>query len=220
RFLLKLQTAFFRFGPHNFAGIFFPAAAVQIGLIENLNIRQFRQRFVKRPTLVRIDRANEKCDVVRQSAAENCAELFQWLQHISGFPFYIVGKKIRAFEPNQLAAAEKWKCLQRGDGRANRGGGAIHVVGRTIDYLESKFARLGRSELFGQFRRFTLYPRFVGTDDRANVLGRCFGFGHDPLSSQTRARSASDTIANWKRSEERRVGKEGRSGRSPEQQKK
>jgi len=88
--------------------------------------------------------------------------------------------------------------LQRGDGRANRGGGAIHVVGRTIDYLESKFARLGRSELFGQFRRFTLYPRFVGTDDRANVLGRCFGFADDPLSSQTRARSASDTIANWK----------------------
>src|SRR5439155_25689132 len=119
-------------------------------------------RFVKRPTLVRIDRANEKCDVVRQSAAENGAELFQWLEHIGGFPFYIVGKKIRAFKPDQLAAAEKWKCLQRGDGRANRGGGAIHVVGCTIDYLESKFARLGLSEPSGKFRRVTFHAHLVG----------------------------------------------------------
>ena len=107
---------FFRFGPHNFAGVFFPTAAVQIGLVENLNIRQFRHCLIKRSPLVRINCANKKCDVVRQSAGENDAEFLQWLEHIGGFAFHIVGKKIRAFEPDQLAATEKRKRLERRDG--------------------------------------------------------------------------------------------------------
>ncbi len=154
-----------------------------------MNVRQFRQRFVKRSAFIRIDCANEKCDVIRQSAFENGAELLQGLEDIDGFPFHIIGKKIRAFEPDQLTTPEEWKCLQRRDGRPNRGGGAVDIVGGAINDLESEFTRLGRGELFGQFRRFAFYPRFVGTDDRTNVGSRCFGFGfrHRSLFHRKRA---------------------------------
>src|SRR5205814_6834962 len=152
-------------------------AAIQVGLVENLNVRHFRQYLIKRPAFVRIDRANQKCDVVRQPSGENGAELLQWLEHVGGFPFHIVGKKIRAFEPDQLAAAEKWKCLQRRDGGTNCVGGAVYIVGRAIDNLESEFARFGGRELFGEICRFAFYPGFVGTDDRTNARSRSFGFG-------------------------------------------
>src|SRR5207248_9429366 len=105
------------------------------------------------------DRANEKCDVIRQSAFENGAELLQGLEDIDGFSFYIVGKKIRAFEPDQLATSEEWECLQRRDGRTNRSGRTIHIAGRAINDLESDFTRLGRRELFGQLSGVPFCPR-------------------------------------------------------------
>src|SRR5438477_11101409 len=95
---LQILNRVFSPSPHNLTSILFPTAAVQIGLVENLSVGQFRQRFVKRPTFIWFDRANEKSDVIRQSAFENGAELLQWLEDMYRFYVPIVVNKIRAFK--------------------------------------------------------------------------------------------------------------------------
>src|SRR5690349_10068325 len=99
-FVLKFQAAFLCCGADNLTGVFFPTAPVQIRLIENLNLRQFGQRLVKRSTLVWIDRANEKCDVVWKSGGKKITEFFQRLENIGRFSSHVVGEQIRTLEPD------------------------------------------------------------------------------------------------------------------------
>ena len=117
RFLFKFQTAFFRFSlPDNFPSIFFPTAAVQIRLVENLNVRHFRQRLIKRSALIRVDRANEKCDVVLGPPPVRMApSSSNGSSTLTDFPFTSSERKFALFDRPSLPPPKNGRVCMLGE---------------------------------------------------------------------------------------------------------
>ena len=176
------------------------------GSSKNLNVRQFRQRLVKRPPLVRIDRANEKCDVVRQSARSGSRRAASsGSRTLADFPFTSSERKFALLSQTSLPPPKNGSVCSAAMVERIAVAAPSTLSAAPSMISRSKLARLGRGEFLASSAasRFTL--RFVGTDDRANVGSRRFGFGFRHRSlfhRKLRADSASDTVASC-RSEDR-----------------
>src|SRR5207302_365960 len=122
--------------------------------------------------------ANAKCNVGRQLVIDDGGQFFQWLKDSCGLSLHVIGEEVCALQPHQLSAAEKRKCLQRSDGRADGTSSLFHVVGRAVNCLESKLPRFCWRKFLRELGCFAFQRRLIRTDDGVNVCGSCFQFRH------------------------------------------
>src|SRR5439155_27149397 len=124
------------------------------------------------------------------------AEIFQRLQNARGFPFYVIREEVCALQPNQLPAAEKWKRLQGGNGRADCSSSLFHLIRHAVNCLESKLPGLCWREFLRELGCLAFHRRLIRANNSVNVCGSCLQLRHRAAIFNTESAYAKKSCKN------------------------